>query len=136
MTEAEICTNDDHPIHRPQFHPSLLTQQFCGITPWLGRGSNCAKSHTACEKATGARNACCRHLQRVAVRPRSGSPAPARHPAQGAALMIAWRWQIQHDTSSERTPFALMLPSIEGSIGSLKRPAAIGKKLRGLPLLR
>jgi hypothetical protein len=38
----------------------------------------------------------------------------------GAALMVARWWQCQHVTSSDRTPFARMLPSVIGSIGSLK----------------
>jgi hypothetical protein len=35
-------------------------------------------------------------------------------------MMARW-WQIQHDTSSDRTPLERMLPSVIGSIGSLKR---------------
>jgi hypothetical protein len=37
-----------------------------------------------------------------------------------AVMMVRW-WQIQHDTSSDRTPFSRMLPSVIGSMGSLKR---------------
>ena len=32
----------------------------------------------------------------------------------------------QHDTSSDRTPFARMFPSVIGSIGSVERDLAIG----------
>jgi hypothetical protein len=39
--------------------------------------------------------------------------------------MIARWWHCQHDTSSDRTPFARMLPSVIGSIGSLVRLAAM-----------
>ena len=42
-----------------------------------------------------------------------------------SALMIARWWHTQQHTSSDRTPFARMLPSVMGSIGSFKRPAAI-----------
>jgi hypothetical protein len=38
-----------------------------------------------------------------------------------SALKIARWWHCQHDTSSDRTPLARMLPSVIGSIGSLKR---------------
>jgi hypothetical protein len=41
-----------------------------------------------------------------------------------SALMIARWWHTQQHTSSDRTPFARMLPSVLGSIGSLMRLAA------------
>ena len=44
---------------------------------------------------------------------------------QGAALTIASWWHAWQDTASERRPFARMLPRVIGSIGSLKRLAAI-----------
>jgi hypothetical protein len=36
--------------------------------------------------------------------------------------MIARWWHRQHDTSSDRTPFARMLPSVIGSVGRWLRP--------------
>jgi hypothetical protein len=42
-----------------------------------------------------------------------------------SALMIARWWHTQQHTSSDRTPLARMLPSVMGSIGSLRRRAAI-----------
>jgi hypothetical protein len=40
---------------------------------------------------------------------------------QRSAFRIAWWWQSQHDTSSDRTPSSRMLPSVIGSIGWSKR---------------
>jgi hypothetical protein len=42
-----------------------------------------------------------------------------------SALMILSCWHFGQVTASERTPFARMLPSVIGSIGSLKRFAAV-----------
>jgi hypothetical protein len=42
----------------------------------------------------------------------------------GSALRIVLWWHTPQQTSSERTPLARMLPSVIGSIGSLKRVAA------------
>jgi hypothetical protein len=39
--------------------------------------------------------------------------------------MIARWWHCQHDTASDPTPLSRMLPSVMGSIGSLKRERAI-----------
>jgi hypothetical protein len=44
---------------------------------------------------------------------------------QRSALSTARWWQTQQHTSSDRTPFARMLPSVIGSIGSLMRLATI-----------
>jgi hypothetical protein len=46
-----------------------------------------------------------------------------------SALMIARWWQFQHDTSSEHTPLARMLPSVIGSIASLKQGLFIRRRL-------
>jgi hypothetical protein len=43
-----------------------------------------------------------------------------------SAFKIARWWHCQHDTSSDRTPLAHMLPRVIGSIGSLTRLATIG----------
>jgi hypothetical protein len=61
--------------------------------------------------------------QRVQIMrgPNVGTGTSSDH---GSALKIA-RWHSQQHTSSERTPFARMLPTVIGSIGSLMRRAAI-----------
>jgi hypothetical protein len=43
----------------------------------------------------------------------------------GSALRIVLWWHTQQHTSSDRTPLARMLPSVMGSIGSLRRLEAI-----------
>src|SRR5271154_3717465 len=54
--------------------------------------------------------------------PNAGTGVLSGH---GSALRIARWWHSQHDTSSDRTPWARMLPSVIGSIGSLKRGLVI-----------
>ena len=56
--------------------------------------------------------------------PNAGTGVLSGH---GSALKIARCWQVQHDTSSDRTPFARMLPSVIGSKAA--RPAAVQRQL-------
>jgi hypothetical protein len=60
--------------------------------------------------------------------PKDGTGTSSAH---GSALTIAWWWQFQHDTSSERTPLARMLSRVIGSIGSLMRLTAIRRRHHG-----
>jgi hypothetical protein len=54
---------------------------------------------------------------------------------QQSALRIASWWQFQHDTSSERTPLARMLPSVmggpAGDRGRLVMLVTIARRLGG-----
>jgi hypothetical protein len=54
--------------------------------------------------------------------PNDGTGTSSDHES---ALMIAQWWHPQQHTSSDHTPLARMLPSVIGSIGSLRRLAAI-----------
>jgi hypothetical protein len=54
---------------------------------------------------------------------------------QGPALMITRWWHCQHETSSDRTPLARMLPSVIGWIGSFREPGAVGARFPALRAL-
>jgi hypothetical protein len=58
------------------------------------------------------------HLVHTMRGPNMGTGTLSGH--RPAHRMARW-WHCQHDTSSDRTPLARMLPSVIGSIGSLKR---------------
>jgi hypothetical protein len=91
------------------------------------------RGHRHCTPVSVSRGGCSRQFGRASApmipqrvhTMRGPNDGTGTSLGQASALMIARWWHCQQDTSSDRTPFARMLLSVIGSIGSLMRLAAI-----------